>query len=484
VIASDTGDLMLDTGSFEYSNIKGNDRSYNVGGGVNAGSDSKSVNATYGFTDKRQTNFATIGEGTIKVRDTSASLGAGGSADLSKLNRDTTKSQYSTLTTGLEGGFTLDTATVNLIAHPEHTVVGTEKAIKEGYEVGKKITIETTERIGNCYKSINEGDGLTWENQDERVERLENELLYNDRVPFAEGIGDNNFDRLLVATDPKKMSQHSRELKEMLGEVQDEIIDDDSDMQKTIKKLNEIKQSYEEKIAKIWREIDPEFKNFEFYNSETSEAFKKLSLPEQAKIKEYWIYGAKAIDAEKALNRQIAIHDYVINTPRDRFINETSSELCNVESYWQYGVSVKKEDRDFKKFYTDELNRGRIGSVNDGKANAYYGAGGYYWANKYDLDLDGSLKNTVIINNKTVYKPIDESASKDFLAKNTRGVAKVWVETYTPGVPRHHIIIGKGADGVWYNLDHNRDANVDPKPFNFQTAYKITQEKVIIEKAK
>ena len=386
------------------------------------------------------------------------------------------------------------------MAHPVDTVVNTAKAVEKGIDDGKAIVVDASERTVNCYKSVNSGDGLTWENNDQRMDRLAEKLLFNDKAEYASGqVNDesgaslikttdskdrNIDDKLVLITDPKKMSQHSRELKEMLGEVQDEIIDDDSDMQKTIKKLNEIKQSYEEKIAKIWREIDPEFKNFEFYNSETSEAFKKLSLPEQAKIKEYWIYGAKAIDAEKALNRQIAIHDYVINTPRDRFINETSSELCNVESYWQYGVSVKKEDRDFKKFYTDELNRGRIGSVNDGKANAYYGAGGYYWANKYDLDLDGSLKNTVIINNKTVYKPIDESASKDFLAKNTRGVAKVWVETYTPGVPRHHIIIGKGADGVWYNLDHNRDANVDPKPFNFQTAYKITQEKVIIEKAK
>ena len=124
---------MLDTGSFEYSNIKGNDRSYNVGGGVNAGSDSKSVNATYGFTDKRQTNFATIGEGTITVRD--------GEADLSKLNRDTTISQYNTKDGGLQGGFSVDTATVNLIAHPENTVVNTAKAVEKGsliaYSIGE-----------------------------------------------------------------------------------------------------------------------------------------------------------------------------------------------------------------------------------------------------------------------------------------------------------------------------------------------------------
>ena len=109
MIASDTGDLMLDTGSFEYSNIKSNDRSYNVGGGVNVGGNSSkagddpvknkvtyNVSGNYGFSDSRQTNFATIGEGTMTVRDTSASLGAGGSSigntdEYSGLKRDVSK---------------------------------------------------------------------------------------------------------------------------------------------------------------------------------------------------------------------------------------------------------------------------------------------------------------------------------------------------------------------------------------------------------
>jgi hypothetical protein len=146
VIASDTGDLMLDTGSFEYSNIKGNDRSYNVGGGINFGGNSSkagddpvknkvtyNIIGNYGFSDSRQTNFATIGEGTITVRD--------GEADLSKLNRDTTISQYNTKDGGLQGGFSVDTATVNLIAHPENTVVNTAKAVEKGsliaYSIGE-----------------------------------------------------------------------------------------------------------------------------------------------------------------------------------------------------------------------------------------------------------------------------------------------------------------------------------------------------------
>ncbi len=138
VIASTTGDLTLDTGSLEYSNIKDKDRSSNFGGGGNISggvapnSDSKSVNASYGFTDKRQTNFATIGEGTITVRD--------GETDLSKLNRDTTISQYNTKDGGLQGGFTVDTATVKLA--------------KDTADKVEQLIDKPAETLSNDYKKI------------------------------------------------------------------------------------------------------------------------------------------------------------------------------------------------------------------------------------------------------------------------------------------------------------------------------------------
>jgi len=101
VIASDTGDLMLDTGSFEYSNIKDKNRSYNVGGGVNVGGNSSkagddpakngvtyNISGNYGFSDSRQTNFATVGEGEITVRDGSS---IGNTDEYSGLKRDVSK---------------------------------------------------------------------------------------------------------------------------------------------------------------------------------------------------------------------------------------------------------------------------------------------------------------------------------------------------------------------------------------------------------
>ena len=152
--ASISNDLTLDTGSFEYIHIKDKDISYNFGGGANAGAnytgkpDEKnntwSVNANYGFSQKRQTNFATIGEGTIIVRD--------GETDLSGLNRDVTKAQYGTVDIGLKGGFTVDSSTVALVTSPIKTISETYAALEKGYEDAAKTTEEIYEKSVVMYE--------------------------------------------------------------------------------------------------------------------------------------------------------------------------------------------------------------------------------------------------------------------------------------------------------------------------------------------
>ena len=149
--ASISNDLTLDTGSFEYIHIKDKDISYNFGGGANAGAnytgkpDEKnntwSVNANYGFSQKRQTNFATIGEGTIIVRE--------GNTDLSGLNRDVTKSQYQTVDIGLTGAFTLDSSTVALVTDPVGEIKNAITSLEKGYNDAKKTTVDQYQRTSN-----------------------------------------------------------------------------------------------------------------------------------------------------------------------------------------------------------------------------------------------------------------------------------------------------------------------------------------------
>ena len=126
LITSTTGDLVLSTGTLEYENIQDRISKFNLGAGI--GFDSTNTAGTQGtnnpqvgvgampenkpgthgttdvsggfnslsvgFSDKRQTNFATIGAGLITVRDTDI--------DLSKLNRDETVSQYGTMDAGVQ----------------------------------------------------------------------------------------------------------------------------------------------------------------------------------------------------------------------------------------------------------------------------------------------------------------------------------------------------------------------------------------------
>jgi tetratricopeptide (TPR) repeat protein len=149
VIASESGDLVLNTGSFEYSDIKDKDRSSSVGGGLSLGiSQTKgpnekgeiktknnvkySVSGDYSLRDKRQTNFATVGEGEIIVRD--------GNTDLSGLNRDVEIAQYETKAeTGLEGSFRVDDVLVNR--------VGWVLNPKQAYEDIKGAGIESWEGL-------------------------------------------------------------------------------------------------------------------------------------------------------------------------------------------------------------------------------------------------------------------------------------------------------------------------------------------------
>jgi len=163
VIASDTGDLTLATGSLEYSNIKDRDSSMNIGGGISAsygdmakrdddgrkvkdakgnvvnekGSDGGLSSASFGFSDNRQTNFATIGEGTIIVRSSTGSA----TTDLAGLNRDVTVAQYGTMSTGVQ--LSADKGTIDLLTNPVNTFYDTVDGLDQIADRGIKIEQQT-----------------------------------------------------------------------------------------------------------------------------------------------------------------------------------------------------------------------------------------------------------------------------------------------------------------------------------------------------
>jgi hypothetical protein len=167
VIASDTEDLKLSTGSFEYSDIKDRKISWNYGGGGSLGTDlnsgnrknernnSFSLNAEYGFSDKRQTNFATIGNGEITVRGAPAPLVADGDIFLPGLNRKVPMAQYGIVDAGLKGQMLVDMSTVEMTGSPVKTLSDTGKAISQGWDAASNSIGEIWKESRVLYQKTN-----------------------------------------------------------------------------------------------------------------------------------------------------------------------------------------------------------------------------------------------------------------------------------------------------------------------------------------
>ncbi len=223
VIASDTGDLTFDTGSFEYSHIKDRDYSYNVGGGVNLGSKevqeknketgktekkdktTYSVTGDYGFSDKRQINYATVGEGEIIVRDGTVI----GSADTYEgLKREVALAQYGTIDTGFEGGFIVDDTLVDTLTSPVETYEKTKDQVLQGVEDYKETAITIYNEAGELIeKTVNYLDDKGFKT-DEEVKAEEAEKARQEEIERAA----KAFEELL-----SKVSEETRKILEQTG---------------------------------------------------------------------------------------------------------------------------------------------------------------------------------------------------------------------------------------------------------------------------
>ena len=178
LIASDSNDMSFATGSLEFSDVKDTDRSYSVQIGANlaltgasggeasetdneksddAASNTFGVNAGYEFKYAKQTNFATIGEGEITVRD-------GGSIE--GLNRDVEKAQYVTLNPiEIEGGFEIN-----------DKLISPDKTIKKAWANIRVGTGELIELYGEAKEKLSAIADL-FESTEEKAARLLKEQL-------------------------------------------------------------------------------------------------------------------------------------------------------------------------------------------------------------------------------------------------------------------------------------------------------------------
>ena len=163
------------------------------------------------------------------------------------------------------------------------------------------------------------------------------------------------------------------------------------------------------------------------------------------------------------------IIDYLNTNPLPEITaKDTYSKLCNVISYWEYGKVTGKDDRNFYQFYEDELMKGNIGNVDkNGKVtNLYDGEGTGEWDQTYKLKReDNGHKETFIDDNgneKTKYV-YDSTVRKDDEVKKLndsgKNTAIFWVNyggDHAGEQKGHHFVLAKkGSDGTWYNYDHS-----------------------------
>ena len=125
--------------------------------------------ASFGFTDKRQTNFATIGSGLITVRDTDI--------DLSKLNRDETVSQYGTMDAGVS--MSADKDMLHIVDTATKTADAAVKIWDETSEVREIIGTNVKDAFNSVYNGIKELGSWDNEGEDAKLKIVEEIKKYD-----------------------------------------------------------------------------------------------------------------------------------------------------------------------------------------------------------------------------------------------------------------------------------------------------------------
>ena len=142
----------------------------------------------------------------------------------------------------------------------------------------------------------------------------------------------------------------------------------------------------------------------------------------------------------------------------------SAGSLCNVLSYFLYGkaVGVVPPDMDFRDYYLAEVKAARVRYyVGRDATGVFWGEGSRWWVEQRGLirmeDPDYGLRKKG--DPEIVPNPVTHASRRGeltaFLASDAN-VALTWqdLKTPIPQTPHHFLLIVKGPDGVWRNMDH------------------------------
>jgi len=131
----------------------------------------------------------------------------------------------------------------------------------------------------------------------------------------------------------------------------------------------------------------------------------------------------------------------------------TVGSLCNVLSFYLYGkaIGVVPADMDFKDYYLAEIEAGRIRYYKGDKEGVFWGEGRPAWEKQRGLtsleDTDGSVQ--------ALGDSSRRAELEAFLASDANvAITHQDLDHDPPVAPHHFMLIVKGPDGVWRNMDH------------------------------
>ena len=163
------------------------------------------------------------------------------------------------------------------------------------------------------------------------------------------------------------------------------------------------------------------------------------------------------VDGLRRRARQVRHHDRLDPRPRPHHgvaRGQDRRGLCNVISYYLYGkaIGVVPADMDFQDYYLDEVKAGRIryyeGSSSKG---VFWGEGSTQWVAERNLKRMDDTEGPV----DSLAHPSRAEELRTFLASGANVALSHQDLENTPPVAAHHfMLIVKGPDGVWRNMDH------------------------------
>ncbi|MBP7901818.1 MAG: hypothetical protein KA015_03260 [Spirochaetes bacterium] len=204
-------------------------------------------------------------------------------------------------------------------------------------------------------------------------------------------------------------------------------------------------------LLEKFQEMESGGKGIDLSDKDVAKALKSLNVAERGNLSQL---------IEKK-SRVESMRELVKTWSLDKLVSTSASASCNLEAYWGYGVQKGKEDRNFMKFYVEELNKGNIGQS---KYNLIQGQGNGEWADKYQMNSANSptIKkepvqrgNAMITQYQSLAEDSNDARMNAFMRSSaTRGV--IW---YRPdNVPnadggKHFADIMKKGTSI-YILDH------------------------------